>query len=382
LCPRSGLIPRAVLTFDADGRLAALETDASKLDSIHGIEFFSGILIPGMVNAHCHLELSYLKDTIEPGTGLDGFVERISRLRHDQPEEERIRLADLQDALMRRQGVIAVGDICNDAFTFPLKQRSKIHYHNFVEVLGSDVSVADRQYLHGTQVAGQAERYGQPYSLTPHSTYSLSEPLFEKVVGANPGWKPLSVHFMESRAETALFRGEGPFAERFRQEGLAVDWTHFGSPAGRLVQSVAPETPLLLIHNTFVSEKDIDLIEGHFQSVTWVVCPRSNQYIEGSFPPVDLLRRKGCRIAVGTDSLSSNSSLSLLEEVKLISAKRPEIPLTELIGWITRNGAAALDMAHWGGTFEIGKSPGAVLLDHIDWERMALTAESTARRIL
>ena len=382
MCPRSGLIPRAILTFDQDGRLTDIEADASKLDSIHGIEFFSGILVPGLVNAHCHLELSYLKGAIPPGTGLEGFVHRIAQVRHELPEEERVRLADVQDTVMRQEGVIAVGDICNDAFTFPVKQRSKIHYHNFIELFGSDPSVAGRAFAHGQQVAEQADRARLAYSLTPHATYSLSEPLFEQIVTANPVSKPLSIHFMESEAERQLFRNEGPFADRFRREGLVVDWTHFHSPAGRLVASIPAETPLLLIHNTFVSEEDIDLIQGHFHEVTWVVCPRSNDYIEGSFPPVDLLQRKGCRIAIGTDSLSSNTSLSLIEELKLLSRRKPEIPFEELIKWQTWNGAQALGIGSWAGSFEPGKSPGAVLVDHIDWNRMTLTSESTARRIL
>lgn len=371
-----------MLSFDEDGRLIALENDVSKLDSLYGIEFFSGILVPGFVNAHCHLELSYLKGMIPPGTGLEGFVHRIAQVRHDATEAERVRAADVQDSLMRREGVVAVGDICNDAFAFPLKQRSKIHYLNFIEIFGSDPSVAERALRRGREVAGEAERAGQPYALTPHATYSVSEGLFGGIVGANPAWKPLSVHFMESEAERLLFRGEGAFAERYHAEGLAVDFTRYASPADRLVSSVPAETPLLLIHNTFVSEEDIDRINGHFKEVTWVVCPRSNDYIEGSFPPIDLLRRKGCRIAVGTDSLSSNTSLSPVEELKLLAARKPELPLAELIEWQTWNGAEALGITSWAGSFETGKSPGAVLIDHIDWDKMALTPESTARRIV
>ncbi|MCD8185657.1 MAG: amidohydrolase family protein [Rikenellaceae bacterium] len=379
LCPRTGWIPRAVLTFDSDGRLLHLEPDASRLDSIHGIEFYSGILIPGMVNPHCYLELSYLRESIPRGTGLDGFVEQIARIRGQAPESTRLHCAEMQDAVLRQQGVVAVGDICNDAFTFPLKQRSSIHYHNFIEIFGSDPSVADRQFERGVQVAGRAERLHLPFSLTPHATYSLSEPLFERTVEANPAWKPLSVHFMESPAESQLFRGTGPFAERYRQADIPADWAHFGSPAGRLIHCVASEIPLLLIHNTCVTEEDIDRIQDHFQSVTWVVCPRSNAYIEGSFPPIELLRRKGCRIAVGTDSLASNHSLSLVEELKLLTGRRPEIPLQELVRWVTANGARALE-AEWAGSFEVGTSPGAVLLDHIDRDHRALSADSTARR--
>ena len=99
-------------------------------------------------------------------------------------------------------------------------------------------------------------------------------------------------------------------------------------------------------------------MEAYFASgeITWVVCPRSNDYIEGAHPPATLLMNKGVRIALGTDSLASNESLSLVEEMKLL----PEIPLHERIRWATQNGAETLGITDWAGSFEVGKHPGAV----------------------
>lgn len=382
MCPRLGLIPRAILSFDEQGRLVALESDVSKLDSLQGIEFFSGVLVPGMVNAHGHLELSYLKNKIPVGTGLAGFVRGVAELRHGTDEPERVYAADVQDSLMYSEGIVAVGDICNDAFTFSLKKKSPIHYHNFIEVFGIDPAIAAGAFMHGKTVAAVSGHDGLPFSLTPHSLYSVSQPLLEAVVAENTARKPLSIHFMESRAESELFQDKGLFAERYRKDGLSVDFSVFGSPAGRLTASVPSDTPLILVHNTFVTEEDIDRIQSHFDNVTWVICPRSNDYIEGEFPPVGLLRRKGCRIALGTDSLSSNTSLSLLDEMKFLTARQPELSLPEMIMWATRGGAEALGLDAWAGTFEIGMSPGAVLIDCIDWDRMSLTPESTARRIV
>ena len=383
MCPHSGLIPRAILTFDGEGRLVSVESDVSKMDSLQGIEFFSGILIPGLVNAHCHLELSYLKEAIPPGTGLSVFVRQVAEKRHSQSIPERIHAADVQDGLMFHSGIAAVGDICNDDFTFELKaKKSRIHYHNFIELFGTDPAGAGPALAHGRDIAAQAEKKGLAHSLTPHSTYSLSDELFTAVIDENRDRKPLSIHFMESVSERELFRGTGTFAERYRQENIPVDFRRYDSPPGRLTASIPGDTPLLLIHNTVVSEEDIDRIQHHFREVTWVICPRSNDYIEGTFPPVELLRRKGCRIALGTDSLSSNRSLSLLDEMKSVQARMPEIPLDELVRWATRSGAEALTLESRLGSFEVGKTPGAVLIDHIDWERMALTPESTSRRII
>jgi cytosine/adenosine deaminase-related metal-dependent hydrolase len=355
------------------------------MDSLQGVEFFSGILIPGWVNAHGHLELSYLKGAIPAGAGLAGFVRQVAEKRHCTPESDRIRAADLQQSRMQAEGVAAFGDTCNDAFTFPLRQKSAICYHNFIELFGIDPSKADPAMNRGRAIAADSAAFGLAASLTPHSTYSVSPPLFDAIVAENDAHAPLSIHFMESRAEAELFRGKGLFAERYRVDGhveVITDFTAFGSPTARLIASIPADIPLLLIHNTFVGEEDIERIEDHFADVTWVLCPRSNTFIEGAFPPVGLLRRKGCRIALGTDSLASNTSLSLLDELKFLTTRMPELPLTEMLLWATHHGARALGLDPLLGSFEVGTAPGAVWIDPIDWAKMALTPESTARRIV
>ena len=112
--------------------------------------------------------------------------------------------------------------------------------------------------------------------------------------------------------------------------------------------------------------------------MTWVVCPRSNDFIEGVFPPVDLLRRCGGRIAVGTDSLSSNERLSLIDELKCF----PSVPLEERLRWATIGGARALGLEDRIGSFEIGKTPAAVVLSGIAWSDMSLLPDATTRRVL
>ena len=97
------------------------------------MEFFSGVLIPGFVNAHCHSELSYLRGKIERRRGFAGFADSIARVRHEATPEERLASAAYWNAKMYQEGITAVGDICNGASTFPLKQKSPVYYHNFIE---------------------------------------------------------------------------------------------------------------------------------------------------------------------------------------------------------------------------------------------------------
>ena len=117
--------------------------------------------------------------------------------------------------------------------------------------------------------------------------------------------------------------------------------------------------------------------ESFSTPVAWALCPRSNLYISGLRPPVELLRRNGLHICVGTDSLASNERLSPLEELKSL----PEVPLDERLRWATAAGAAALGIDDRLGSVEPGKRPGLLLLSGIDYERMQLTDRSTLSRI-
>ena len=325
-----------------------------------------------MVNAHCHSELSYLRGKIAPGGGFAEFARTISAVRHESTPEERLSAADYWNARMYREGVTAVGDICNGDTTFALKKKSAIYYHSFIEYFGLAVTDFSRT----DSIAGEARQAGLPCSVTPHATYSLQDASFRRIAAEGD---LLSIHFMESRAETELFHNTGPLYQQNREKGTDIDFVHYGSPGGRITASVPRDKNILLVHNTFADHETVERIEDHFtRRPTWVLCPRSNRHIENAVPPVNMLRSAGVRIAVGTDSLASNEDLSLIEELKMFR----DVPLRELFTWATVNGAEALGIADRAGSFEPGKKPGAVLVTGIDWERGCLTPGSQTRRIL
>lgn len=171
---------------------------------------------------------------------------------------------------------------------------------------------------------------------------------------------------MESEDETELFKKRGPMWDWYMEQGMRPDFLDYGSPAERLVAQVPKERPVMLVHNCVVTQRDIDIVMGHFTApVTWVVCPGSNRYISGLEPPVDLLRKNHLKIAVGTDSLASNTTLSMVRELALIK----NVPLAELLGW------AAAD------TIEPGHAPGLVLLTGLDLQNLTLTGATESRRI-
>lgn len=368
-----GLARNCIVDVAEDGTIARV-TATDYPDREHGVEFYSGILIPGMVNAHAHLELSHLRGAVPQGCGFTEFARAMGSKSAGSTEEQRTAAAAYRDARMWADGVSAVGDISNGGLTLPVKSASSIRYHTFAEVYGLGTPSPEPM----AALARTARQAGLSASVTPHSMYSLGERLLAETVAADDGL--LSVHFMESRDESLLFGRTGLMWEWYREKGMREDFTGlYCSPAGRLTVKIPGDRKILLVHNTFVTWEDIQRVQAHFGgNATWVVCPRSNRYITGELPPVGLLRSAGCRIAVGTDSLASNTDLSLAGELVTLGG----IPLEEALFYATCNGTRALGIFDMYGSIEPGKRPGLVIVENADLSRMRLTPQTVTRRLV
>lgn len=362
-----GLLRNPLVGVAADGRILSVETCAEP-DRSPGTEFYAGVLAPGLVNAHCHLELSYLRGAIPERCGFAGFASALSQVRERFSAEERREAIAAADAAMWQAGIAAVGDIANGDTGFEVKSHSRIAYHTFVEFFGLRAASADHLQ--------PLLRY-EHTSLTPHALYSVQDAPLRAI--AAEGDAPLSIHFMESPGEATLFERRGPLWDWYVKAGFSCDFLHYGSPAGRLVATVPPDRRVILVHNCCVAQRDIDLIMEHFTApVRWCLCPRSNRYISGLEPPVELLRRNGLDICLGTDSLASNDRLSVFEEMRLFSG----VPLPELLGWAARGGALALGMDDELGEVAPGRRCGLTVVSGLDYDTLCLTPASQIRRIL
>ena len=338
------------------------------IDSMASVEFFPGILIPGMVNCHCHLELSYLKGAIAEGEGYGGFARSIGAVRNNFTTEERIRSARLADAQMWEEGVEAVADIANDDLVMEVKTQSKIEYHTLFEFFGLNNRDVEPHF-------DLANRYPRSF-VTPHSTYSVQDEPFRQICARNSSL--LSIHLLESDAEEGLYHGRGSLHEWYQRMGWECDFLKYESPAGRVAGCIDRKCRVLLVHNTRATAEDIATVESHTKNGTWVLCPESNRFISNDRPPVELLRKSGVAIAVGTDSLASARSLSMIENLRLLGNH----PLRELLTWATLNGAKALGIDAMKGAIEIGKRPGLVVIEGADLHNLCLTPESVAHRII
>jgi cytosine/adenosine deaminase-related metal-dependent hydrolase len=135
------------------------------------------------------------------------------------------------------------------------------------------------------------------------------------------------------------------------------------------------------VHNSFTSAADIKAVQKQMPNSFWCLCPNANQYIEQTMPPIELLRTNNAEIVIGTDSYASNWSLNILDEIKTIQKHNPSIPLAEMLGWATLNGARALQMDKVLGSFEKGKKPGVVLIEGVDTNGL-LSKTSSAQRLI
>ncbi len=361
-----GLLPHPLIEADSRGRILSVSL-CPEPDRQPGVEFYAGILLPGLVNAHCHLELSCLGGQLPEGAGFARFMELMHEARARFSHEERARAAAAADARLWQEGVQAVGDIASGECAFSVKARSRIAYRTFVEVFGlrSDSAERVRPLLRHPDT-----------SLTPHAVYSVQDKLFRSLCAE--GDAPLSIHFLESPDEAELFLRRGPLWEWYRQLGVTCDFLAYGLPARRIVESIPRDRSVILVHDCCVTQMDIDLIMEHFRApVWWCLCPRSNRFISRRLPPVGLLRRNRLNICLGTDSLASNDRLSMLHEMRMLRG----VPLSEMLGWATVNGAAALGMQEELGEVLPGRRCGLNVLSGIDYERMELSATASIRRI-
>ena len=362
------LDPGHVLITDEDGKVMEI---LAEMDAGEEIKRYRGIICPGFINAHCHLELSHLKNTIPPHTGLIPFLlDVVSKRDHDQS----LILDCIENAEkeMELEGIVAVGDICNTSITLQSKCNSKIKWNNFIEVLGMKDEKAEANLLHyeGILDAFNGAATNMKSSLVPHAPYSISNKTFEGI-NNRTGHSIVSMHSQENPAEDELYaKGTGDFIRLFNKLGLAE--SPFPVSGKSSLQSCLPyfnkQQRIILVHNTFTAAEDIvfalDHAREHLSGVHFCICANANLYIENQMPPIDLLMKHKAEIVLGTDSYSSNWQLSIAAEIRTIRKELPEIPLQCILQWATINGARALERDDALGSFEPGKKPGIVLLDN------------------
>lgn len=378
-------LKNGIVEVDSSGKIINVIDTKGKLSESRNLEFYNGIIVPGFINTHCHLELSELENNIPTGIRLPNFIEEIFHYKRSEKKEDTMKAIQLQDSIMQKNGIVAVGDICNTSNTIKTKTNSKIYYHNFIEAIGLEDDI-DFVLKGIYEIQRKFVRNDLITSIVPHAPYSVSTNLLKKITEiANSKDSVLSIHNQETESENEMFlESKGLLYDKLKN--LNVDLTNWEKTGENSVQSILNDltisSNIIFVHNTYSSERDLAFINAKISNAFWCLCPKSNLFIENRIPEIPLFLKYSNKLTIGTDSLASNNELSILEELKLIQNKYPEITIDELIQWATLNGARSLKIDKQCGSIEKGKTPGLNLISHFNFQEMKLTDRSRVKVLI
>lgn len=368
---RKWLPENSVIETTDDGTIAAIHGGGLKDRAMA----YDGILCPGFVNAHCHLELSHMKGVIPEKTGLIPFLQNVFFHRAGFTDEQKSVARHQAVSELVNNGVVAIGDIANLTDTMDVRALGNLHFHTFVESIGFsetpqkqfDNSVNVYETFARQKPAGK--RLAQ--SITPHAPYSVSHTLFS-LVDKHGDNAILSIHNQESAAEDEYYLLKQGDVKTLLQS-VGIDDSFF-VPSGKpslqtYLQWLSPAHPIIFVHNTYTKRADLEVAETLLPEVYWCFCPNANLYIEDKLPDIPMFLQAKAKVCIGTDSLASNHQLSILSELCTIRRTYPAINWETLLQWGTYNGACALQMQDLVGSFEPGTQPGILHLKNLDGDK-------------
>ncbi len=354
-----------VLVVNKDGMIEDI-TNKESLET-GNIEHFEGIICPGFINVHCHLELSHLKNIIKQHTGIVDFGLSVVKHRNDISIELQQEAMQFADKEMQSQGIVAVGDISNTNSSLKTKLQSDLYYHTFVELIALNPERADIVFDSGKTILNEFSEHKLSASLAPHAPYSASLELIKKIADdCQQLNKPTSIHNQESKAENDFFNSKtGDYLRLYETINIPIDY--FKASGKSSLQTVISHfnkrVNTLLVHNTFSNQEDIVFALKQHQQLFWCLCPNANLYIENTLPDINLLSNNNCSLTIGTDSLASNSELSIISEINTILKHKSHIPIELLLNAATYHGAKFLGIENQFGLLEKGKKCGVNLIE-------------------
>ncbi len=367
---------------DADGTIVSVGV----CDDEERVE--DGAIVPGFVNAHCHVELSHLHGKFRKGTGMAGFIDQINELRDWAGREVKSGLTRKWMDKMWNDGVSAMADISNDDSSFEVKKDHPMYTRTFLEVFGSEPEMCDGVMKEVAGLQKIADSYSIDAAPTPHSCYTMSPQLLSASAAAGLEAGFLSYHSQESQEEEDLLRrGSGAMYENRKRSGMSTPPVTGESSLKYFIDrlSAAKDAPydehILLVHNVCLEQGDIDAAKKVMNNPYFAICPLSNIFIHNALPPIGLMRENELSIALGTDSLSSNDDLDIVKELVCLHENFQEIPMTEMLVWACLNGARFLKKDDVLGSLTVGKRPGIVRIFGIDKDGYVTSASKSVRVI-
>ncbi len=313
-------------------------------------------LVPGLVNAHTHLEFSDLAEPISPAAPFTDWIRALVAYRRSRAPSESAVPAGKREA--EKSGTTCLGEIASPGWSPADLDPTGARVVVFQELLGLAAEQHEPQLTLARDHLQQRRRERLVYGLSPHAPYSVRPPLYEALVKlAAETSCPLAVHLAETRAELELLRaGTGEFVELLR--GFDV-WDPIAIPRGTrpldYLRPLADVPHALVIHGNYLDGDEIAFLAEH-RNISVVYCPRTHAYFGHQSHPWQRMLDAGVSVALGTDSRGSNPDLSLWRELQFLRCTFPDVDPALLLELGTIRGARALGLDGEIGTLTPGKS--------------------------
>ena len=345
-----------------DGRIAAVRDQGPGIgDQGAEIRDLGNVaLMPGLVNAHTHLELSWLRGRVPPASRFTDWVKTLFAIR-GRPDGgmSAAQIAPIHEAIAeaRASGTIAVGDISNSLAAVGPMREARLDGVVFHELLG--FKERDGALIESTRdLRSRASAAGARLSLAPHAPYSTSLELFKAIRSAVDGnaCPIMSVHLGESPEEVEfLEKGSGAWRGMLEVIGAwRDDWQIPAcDPVSYLDRHAVIDAKTLVVHGVQFDDRALDRLAEI--GATLVTCPRSNQWVGVGYPPIERFYNSGVKVAIGTDSLASVEDLNLFSEMKTMRWLAPTMPAARILESATLTGARALGLGGELGSLAPGK---------------------------
>jgi cytosine/adenosine deaminase-related metal-dependent hydrolase len=388
--PETSPLAHGAVVLDAASKIVAVGEGAMLRQRFPNLAFerHRGLLMPGLVNAHVHLELSALRGETRSGGGFGPWVTSMMEKRARIVPEQDTEAIEAGVSELLRAGTVAIGEVSNTLASLDALSSAPLIGRIFHEIFGMRRETAQvmREMARQTRAAMSAWPNSFSYVAAPHTLYSLHPDSVRELVQDADG-QITSLHLSEHAAERAFLRdGSGPFADFLRARSVdPADWPPPGVSPVEYADQLGALRPNVLCVHLCASTRD-ELARVALRGAPVVLCPRSNLFIELKLPPLFDVLEVGLEPALGTDSLASNTTLDVLAEAAALRDRFPQVPNWQFISMATWYGARALGLSHRVGALKEGLSPGLLLVElpagETDPYRMLLRSPPPPRRVL